>query len=39
MIHSKKLGYEGFAMGMIHGKLKNRYPEGHEAFIEELEQH
>ena len=37
MIQSKKLGYGGFAMGMIHAKLKNRYPKAHQAFEEELE--
>jgi hypothetical protein len=37
MIHSKKLGYGGFAMGMIYGKLKNRYPEARIAFEKELE--
>jgi hypothetical protein len=36
MIHSKKLGYGGFAMGMIYGKLKNKYPKAHQAFNEEL---
>jgi hypothetical protein len=36
MIRSKKLGYGGFAMGMIYGKLRNRYPKTHEAFEEEL---
>ena len=37
MIHSKKLGYGGFAMGMIYGRLKNKYPQAHEAFKKELE--
>ena len=37
MIHSKKLGYGGFAMGMIYGKLKNKYPKAHEEFKKELE--
>lgn len=32
-----KLGYGGYAMGMIYGKLKNRHPEAHEAFETELE--
>lgn len=36
MIHSKKLKYGGCAMGMIYGKLKNKYPEAHEAFKKEL---
>lgn len=33
-----KLGYGGYAMGMVYGMLKNRYPEAYEAFKEELEQ-
>jgi hypothetical protein len=37
MIHSKKLGYGGFAMAMIYGKLKNKYQEAYEAFERELE--
>ena len=37
MIYSKKLGYGSYVMGMIYGKLKNRHPEAHEAFKEELE--
>jgi len=37
MIHSKKLGYGGFAMGMIYGELKNKYPKAHEEFKKELE--
>ena len=37
MINSKKLGYGGYAMGMIFGELKNKYPEAHEAFRNELE--
>ncbi len=37
MIRSKKLGYGGYAMGMIYGKLKNKYPEAHEVFGRELE--
>ncbi len=36
MIHSKKLGYGGHAMGMIYGRLRNKYPQAHEAFEEEL---
>jgi hypothetical protein len=36
MIHSKKLGYGGFAMGMIYVKLKNRHLEAHNAFQKEL---
>jgi hypothetical protein len=36
MIRTEKLGYRGYAMGMIYGKLKNRYPKAHEAFEEEL---
>ena len=32
MVHPKELGYRGYAMGMIFGKLKNRHPEAHEAF-------
>ncbi len=36
MIRSRKLGYGGYAMGMIYGKLRNRYPKAHEAFEEEL---
>jgi hypothetical protein len=32
-----KLGYGGYAMGMIYGKLKNRHPEAREAFEKELE--
>ena len=36
MIHSKKLGYGSYAMGMIYEKLRNKYPEAHEAFEEEL---
>ncbi len=36
MICSKKLGYGSYAMGMIYGKLRNRYPKAHEAFEEEL---
>jgi len=36
MVHSKKLGYGGFAMGMIYGKLKHKYPKAHQAFNEEL---
>jgi hypothetical protein len=31
-----RLGYGGFAMGMIFGKLKNRHPEAHETFKMEL---
>jgi hypothetical protein len=38
MIHSNKLGYGGFAMDMIFGKLKNKYAHAHQAFNEELEQ-
>ncbi len=37
MIRSKKLGYGGYAMGMIYGKLKSKYPEAHEVFNRELE--
>jgi hypothetical protein len=37
MIHSKKLGYGSYAMGMIYGKLKYKYPKAHEAFDRELE--
>lgn len=33
-----RLGYGGFAMGMIFGKLKNRHPEAHVVFEKELEQ-
>jgi hypothetical protein len=36
MIHSKKLGYGGFAMGMIYRKLRDEYPEAHEVFSKEL---
>jgi hypothetical protein len=36
MVHSKKLGYGGFAMGMIYGKLKNKYPKAHQVFRKEL---
>ncbi len=32
-----RLGYGGYAMGMIFGKLKNSHPEAHEAFERELE--
>jgi hypothetical protein len=32
-----RLGYGGYAMGMIFGKLKNKHPEAHEAFMKELE--
>lgn len=32
-----RLGYGGYAMGMIYGKLKNRHPEAHDAFKRELE--
>ena len=32
-----RLGYGGYAMGMIFGKLKNRYPEAHLAIEKELE--
>jgi hypothetical protein len=32
-----KLGYGGYAMGMIYGKLKNKYPEAHQSFEIELE--
>ncbi len=37
MIRSKKLGYGGYTMGMIYGKLKNKYLEAHKVFIRELE--
>jgi hypothetical protein len=36
MVLLKKLGYGGYAMGMIYEKPKNKYPEAHEAFEEEL---
>jgi hypothetical protein len=32
-----RLGYGGYAMGMVFGKLKNKHPEAHEAFMKELE--
>jgi hypothetical protein len=32
-----RVGYGGYAMGMIYGKLKNRYPDAHEIFMQELE--
>jgi hypothetical protein len=32
-----RLGYGGYAMGMIYGKLKNKHPEAHETFEKELE--
>jgi hypothetical protein len=32
-----RLGYGGYAMGMIYGKLKNKYPKAHETFEKELE--
>jgi hypothetical protein len=32
-----RLGYGGYVMGMIYGKLKNRHPEAHDAFKRELE--
>jgi hypothetical protein len=35
MVHSK-VGYIGFAGGAIHGRLKSRYPEAHDVFMEEL---
>ena len=31
-----RLGYGGYDMGMIYGMLKNRQPEAHKAFKEEL---
>jgi hypothetical protein len=31
-----KLGYGGYAMGMVYGKLKKRHPEAHEVFEKEL---
>jgi hypothetical protein len=31
-----RLGYGGYAMGMIYGKLKNKHPEAHRVFEEEL---
>ena len=31
-----RLGYGGYDMGMIYGMLKNRHPEAHKAFKEEL---
>ncbi len=37
MIRTKKLGYGSYAMGMIYGKLKNKYPEAHKVFSRELE--
>jgi hypothetical protein len=37
MIRSRKLGYGGYAMGMIYGKLKSKYLEAHEVFSRELE--
>ncbi len=37
MIRSKKLGYGSYAMGMIYGKLRNKYPKAHEVFEKELE--
>ncbi len=37
MIRSKKLGYGSYAMGMIYGKLKNKYPRAHEVFSKELD--
>ena len=37
MIYSKKLGYGGYAMGMIYKKLKDKYPQAYEAFTKELE--
>jgi hypothetical protein len=36
MIHSKKLGYGGYAMGIIYGKLKNKFPKAYEVFETEL---
>jgi hypothetical protein len=36
MVHSKG-GYIGYAGGAILGKLKNRYPQAHDAFKKELE--
>ena len=27
-----KLGYRGYAMGMVYGKAKNKYPEANKAF-------
>ena len=36
MIRSKKLGYGSYAMSMIYGKLRDKYPNAHEAFEEEL---
>ena len=36
MIRSGKLGYGGYAMGIVYGKLSNKYPEAHEAFEEGL---
>jgi hypothetical protein len=37
MVHLRKLGYGGFAMGMGYRKLKDRYPKAHEAIKRELE--
>ncbi len=37
MIRSKKLGYGSYAMGMIYGKLKSKYPRAHEVFSKELD--
>lgn len=36
MIRSQKLGYGSYAMGMIYGKLRSKYPKAHEAFEREL---
>ncbi len=37
MIRSRKLRYGGYTMGMIYGKLRDRYPIAHEVFSRELE--
>jgi hypothetical protein len=37
MVHSNKFGHGSYAMGMIYGKLKNKYPKAHQVFEEELD--
>ncbi len=37
MIRSRKLGHGSYAMGLIYGKLKNKYPAAHKAFEDEVE--
>jgi hypothetical protein len=37
MVKTRKLGYGGYAMNMIYRKLKDRYPNAHGVFEEELE--